>query len=289
VEAALDAFLDALAHEQGYSHNTIVAYGNDLNQFVSFLRQKGIAQWRAIGPAHIRAYTRALVARQYAASTVARKVAALKSFFHYLHGRELVPTDAAVGIGSPPVKKRLPRSLTADQVDRLLSAPSADATPKTLRDRALLALLLATGMRVSEVITLAMNQVDLVSGTVMCPSQEGGLRALTLDQHARNTLADYLEAGRPRLLRDPDELVVFLNHRGHPLTRQGLWLIIKSHARAAGLSFPVTPHTLRHSFAAHQVAQGTDLRQVQSMLGHANISTTNIYAKVAAQIGQNPE
>jgi len=288
MEAALSAFLEFLSEEQGYSGNTIAAYRNDLGQLISFLQRLDtpVTHWSQVNDRLIQAFVIDLRNREYASSTVARKVAALKSFFHHLHDKRIIHDDPTLELNSPKVKKQLPKSLTEEEISRLLAAPPGDDTPKTLRDRALLSMLYATGMRVTEVVSLSIGNVNLDEGAVYCLSQDNRPRRLPLTERAYQALASYIADGRPELLRDPDEVALFLNHRGERLTRQGLWLIIKVYAREVGLEEDVTPHTLRHSFAAHKISEGAELREVQRLLGHANVSTTHIYAQMASEQDQ---
>lgn len=279
------AFLDHLKNESDYSDNTIAAYRNDLSQFLSFLESEhpDRQKWAEVDRATIKDYVSYMREQPYASSSVARKVAAIKSFFHYLHDEEQLPQDPTQKIDSPKVKKRLPTTLTEDDVTRLLGAPASQKTPKNLRDMALLYLLYATGMRVTEVVSLQMSDLDLDSGVLYCPGKDGQVRTLPFDEETAAVLREYLTSGRPHLLKSGDELALFLNHRGRQLTRQGLWLIIKAYAREANLSADVTPHTLRHSFAAHKLESGADLQRIQQLLGHANISTTQVYAQVTEE------
>ena len=279
------AFLSHLKHESEYSDNTIAAYRNDLNQFLGFLESEHphLETWSQIKRDTIKDYVRYLREQPYASSSVARKVAAIKSFFHYLYEVGVVSDDPTEKIDSPKVKKRLPTTLAEDDVARLLAAPAAQKTPKNLRDLALLYLLYATGMRVTEVVSLQLSDLDLASNELYCPGKDGQVRTLPFDEETEAVLEEYLEHGRPHLVKNEEEKALFLNHRGHQLTRQGLWLIIKAYAREAKLGGDVTPHTLRHSFAAHKLESGADLQRVQQLLGHANISTTQIYAQVAEE------
>jgi integrase/recombinase XerD len=180
----------------------------------------------------------------------------------------------------------LPRILSVEEVEQLLAEPAKGTTPKALRDRALLDLLYATGMRVSEVINLRVSDLDMAEERVFCVSRDGVTRQMPLTSRARESLSTYLEKGRETLLQDQAETMLFVNQRGRPLTRQGLWLIIKSYAKAADLGPDITPHTLRHSFAAHRLADGTKLQRVQELLGHANISTTQVYMDIAEPSGE---
>ena len=285
MEAVLNLFLEFLSEEQRSSSNTIAAYTNDLNQFLSFIREgsEPVARWDEVTQGLLRAFVSRLQAKDYASSTVARKVAALRSFFHFLSTEKHIAVDPTHELSSPKVIKQLPKSLSANQVAHLMAAAPEDNSPKSLRDRALLALLYATGMRVTEVVRLSTHDIDLEREQIRCDSQIDRPRSLPLNAEAVETLAAYLELSRPQLIKDAGETALFLNHRGNRLTRQGLWLIIKVCAKKAGLPADVTPHTLRHSFAAHQISRGTGLREVQRLLGHANISTTHIYTQMVEE------
>jgi integrase/recombinase XerD len=279
----LSQFLSTLAVEKRYSDNTISAYRNDLSQFWEFLRSR---QGSAIEPGMVsaelvEAYVDDLQhgAQVYAPSTVARKIAAVKSFFHSMLEQGLVTTDPAARLNSPKVKKHIPKTLSPADVERLLAAPSRSGGSKALRDRALLELLYATGMRVTEVVNLTLEDLDWDNGLVSCPGKGDRRRQIPMAT-SQQPLAEYLERGRPNFAREESPPMLFLNHRGQKLTRQGVWLILKEAAEAAGLDGDVTPHTLRHSFAKHKLGQGEDLRRVQELLGHANLSTTQVYRQV---------
>jgi integrase/recombinase XerD len=283
MEAQLTAFLDSLRQEHNYSHNTIAAYKNDLGQFYKFLANyPEINFWKDVRNETIAGYVEYMKQRSYAPSSVARKVAALKSFFHHLFARSIIAADPTADIDSPKVEKRLPKTLSVEDVDRLLEAPTKKNTPKAMRDSALLALLYATGMRVTELVTLPVGDVNLAEGYLRCYGKDSSdSRDLPFDSRTQDILTRYLDKGRPNLAKDKGEDALFLNHRGQRLTRQGLWLIIKTYARQARLSTPVTPHTLRHSFAAHRLKKGANLQEIQELLGHANISTTQIYTQLS--------
>ncbi|VAW35702.1 Site-specific tyrosine recombinase XerD [hydrothermal vent metagenome] len=283
MEEQLHAFLKFLQTEFNYSNNTIAAYKNDLSQFVSFLQASYptlVADWHSIDSEVINGYVTHMKEQPYASSSVARKVAAVKSFFNYLLTNELIQENPTINIDSPKVKKRLPKTLSAEEVARLLEAPSQKNSPKNLRDMALLNMLYSTGMRVTEVVSLRLKDIDLENNILICLGKDDQMRELPFDQYTKAILANYMENGRPFLVKDKNEAAMFLNHRGQQLTRQGLWLIIKAYAKAADLSVTVTPHTLRHSFAAHKLNSGLDLQEVQKLLGHANISTTQIYTQL---------
>lgn len=277
----VDAFLKYLIEAKGYSENTLAAYRNDLAQFLAFL-SRYVSNWDEVDRDLILNYILYMKDREYASSTVARKVAAIKSFFHYMVAGGVFADDPTATLDSPKVKKRLPRTISVADVKRLLAEPAKLSTPKALRDRALLELLYATGMRVTEAVSLNVGDLNLPSATVRVGrSKEGKERILPLHKQAGEVLAYYLQKGRLQLMRDPEEPALFLNHRGQRLTRQGLWLIIKAYVEKAGIDADVTPHTLRHSFAVHKLEEGANLHEIQKLLGHANISTTQIYTHLS--------
>lgn len=275
----VDRYLAAMRAERGFSDNTTAAYRNDLVQFGEFLRADRaapLADPRDVPAEVVAGYVAFLHQSGYAVSTVARKIAAVRSFFGYLVRLGVIAANPTDGLNVPKVKKNVPRALQREDVEKLLAAPAGGSFAKALRDRALLELLYATGMRVSEMVTLQVSDVDLEAGEVRLTGRDGKPRALPLSDDAVRALVDYLTRGRDRFLKDPTEAALFINRRGRKLTRQGLWLIIKEQARSAGIS-DVTPHTLRHSFARRLLNDGADLRDLQERLGHANLSSTQVY------------
>lgn len=284
-------FLTFLEEMKDYSGNTIAAYRNDLTQFSAFLQEKhdiGSRQddipWPLIAPSHIVDYLLFLKEREYTTSTVARKVAAVKSFFHYLTAQQAVGEDPTSALETPKVKKHKPTSIAYDDILRLLAEPAKRKTSQASRDRALLEVLYATGMRVSEVVALNVGDVRLSpSASVRCRGRGGKERTMPLGPRAVQALEDYMEEGRPPLKPLDSEKALFLNHRGQRLTRQGLWLIIKRYVEVIGIEVEVTPYTLRHSFATHMLREGAGLQEVQRLLGHANVSTTQVYTELAGQ------
>ena len=294
LQTYLDQFLTALMHEGGYARNTMAAYRNDLSQLLQFLerQQSPIIAWSEVTPdllagfvdsiRNMKLVNRSGEEKAVAPSTVARKIAAVKSFFTYLQTKHIIPTDPAVGLEAPKVAKRTPHTMTHEEVERLLAAPGNGHAPKTLRDRALLELLYATGVRVSELVSLRLDDIDLADKAVRVKSEESEReRHVPMNDQAVESIQLYLDRGRPHFVKSSgNQAALFLNQRGQQLTRQGLWLIIKEYAQRAGLDYDVTPHMLRHSFAAHllQSNQAT-LSEVQRYLGHANISTTQIYVQ----------
>jgi integrase/recombinase XerD len=280
MEQYLQQFLTNLASEKGYSENTISAYRNDLTQFARFLSEQrgGAVELSEVTPEMVQAYVEKIQQPEggYAPSTVARKIAAVKSFFHALMDQGLIAADPATNLSSPKIKKSAPKTISRDELERLLAAPRAGNSPKHLRDSALLELLAATGMRVTEVVNLRLEDLDWEKAEVVCRGKGERNRRIPMGP-ARASLEAYLQTARPVLASDASPEVFFLNHRGRKLTRQGVWLIIKEAAETARIGVEVTPHTLRHSFAKSLVGTGESLRRVQELLGHANLSTTQVY------------
>jgi integrase/recombinase XerD len=278
----LARFLSHLTDERKLSANTTSAYRTDLEQFGQFIEERGKHDWRSLDRDDIIAFQIFLKERQYATSTLARRTAAVKSFCGYLHREGLLSGDPTAELESPRVDRTAPKSITVNLVDELLELPLAGSGPEALRDKAMLELLYATGMRVSELVALNQGDVDLEAECVRCGAQ-GKSRILPISGSTVTALEEYNDIGRPQLARGnrhPDT-ALFLNHRGKRLTRQGFWLILKRYAEKLGVE-ELTPHTLRHSFAAHMLANGADLRSVQTLLGHASISTTQIYQQSEA-------
>ncbi len=278
-------FLEYLEVEQGYSQNTVSAYRNDLGQFLAYLQRLDLARrprgWGNVTRDHIVSYMLDMKEREYASSTVARKVAAVKSFFNFLVEQEHLLRNPADELDSPKVEKHLPSAIPAEDVDRLLAAPQGES-PTAYRDRALLESLYATGLRVSELVALDVADVDVTAGTVRCVGKGNKERVLPVYDQALEVINDYVTIGRPILVKNNlEEQALFLNRRGKRLTRQGLWLIIKRYVDDLDIQGHVTPHTLRHSFATHMLRGGAGLREVQQMLGHANISTTQVYTQIS--------
>ncbi len=284
----IDEFLAYIAGERGLSVNTTSAYRNDLAQLAEFLASEAAREGQdgipvaAIDRERLAGFFLTLHERGYAPATVARKVAALKSFFHYLWRRHEIEADPTVGLGAPEVKKSLPQTISVSDVDVLVGQAQRKETVEGFRDTAMLRMLYATGVRVSELMMLDMSDVDLAAGTVRVVGRGGRERVLPLDPVTVSTLRTYTLRAWPFLVRrNPGQVALFLNHRGQRLTRQGFWLILKELVKESGLPIEVTPHTLRHSFATHKVGGGIALEQLRQLLGHASISTTQIYAQVA--------
>lgn len=278
-------FLSFLEEEKGYAENTIAAYRNDLTQFVSYIESKINDNWQNLDKEIISQYIEYLKSQTYSSSTVARKVAAMKSFSRYLIARGVIQNDPTATLDSPKVKKRLPKAISIEEINKLLEVTNNSDTPKSQRDHAMLELLYASGMRVTELVSLNVHDLDFEEGTVRVEGKSSRIkdRLIPLAEEALESLQEYVEQGRTQLLRSQDDPALFLNHRGQRLTRQGSWLIIKRYVAEVGISDNVTPHTLRHSFAAHKLSLGKSLQDIQKLLGHANISTTQVYTHLAEE------
>jgi len=273
-----------MAGERRMSDNTTAAYRTDLEQLCTFLQERSLDGWHAVTHDDMLAFMLFLRERRYATSTVARRTAAVKSFFSYLATLQLIASDPTSQIDSPRVDRYPPKAISQHQMDELLELPLRSSTPEGMRDKAMLELLYATGMRVSELVALCASDVSLDAGTVRCVGKAGRERVLPLTPTAATAVEEYLDAARAQIARGASEEseALFLNHRGKRLTRQGFWLILKGYADQVGLH-ELTPHTLRHSFAAHMLDGGAELREVQERLGHASLSTTQIYTHMPEQ------
>jgi integrase/recombinase XerD len=278
-------FLNFMSVEKGASGNTVAAYKNDLQQFDSFVTSLNgngkTRDWDRTERDLIVDYLLALRHKNYAEATVARKVAALKSFFQYLQAEGTIHGNPAESLESPRVGRSLPKPLSVTEVDELLEQPMKRNSPEARRDRAMLELLYATGLRVTELVSLDVDDVNMSGPYVRCLGKGSKERTIPIHEQAAAAVASYLNDGRAPLVKARKEPALFVNRRGERLTRQGFWLILKQYAKEANIGTSVTPHTLRHSFATHMLRGGAPLRNVQELLGHANISTTQVYTQIA--------
>ncbi len=271
----LAEFLDHLRSERGLSEHTLSAYSNDLKQFVEFLTEIGLNTFNEINRMTVTSYVKVMRDRNLASSSIARKLAALKTFFHWLVREQIVDRDPTLELERPKLPRGLPMVLTQPEVGRLIEGQ------RDLRDRAILELLYAGGLRVSELTTLNIVDISFDGGYIRCLGKGSKERMVPLSQTALRSIETYLAHLRPKIRARPTEKALFLNYAGRRLTRQAIWKVVKEAAKAAGISKEITPHTLRHSFATHLLENGADLRAVQEMLGHADISTTQLYTHVS--------
>ena len=275
----IDGFLTYIALERGLSANTAAAYRRDLDQAAAHFARAGAAGWHTVTPEQATAWVRALSADDYKVASLARKLSALRMLSQHLLRERIRDDDFGALLTMPKAERRIPHTLTADEAARLMTAPSGgDAF--ALRDRALLELFYSSGLRVSELAGLMLQQVDIEAGFLRVFGKGAKERVVPLGRKAGEAIATYVAAGRPKLVRTYTGSQLFLNHQGRALSRMGLWKIVKKHAARAGIAKNVKPHALRHSFATHLLSGGADLRSIQEMLGHASISTTQIYTAV---------
>ena len=278
MESYIEGFVKYLTEIKKSSKNTILSYQRDLRKFLAYIKAAGITEITKVNNTSLNSYILYMEKENFAPSTVSRNIATLKAFFNYLFKQGAIHEDPAERLKAPKLEKKMPGILSVEEVTLLLAQPSGSSN-KGLRDKAMLELLYATGIRVSELISLTVDDVNLLSGYVRV--REGSReRVIPFGSAAGQALRNYLDNARDGMIASGDEKVLFTNCSGQPMSRQGFWKVLKQYARRAGIEEDITPHTLRHSFAAHLVENGADLHSVQEMLGHSDVSTTQIYAKV---------
>ena len=277
----LDQFMDYLTLERGLSVNTRMGYGHDLSEFLAFLARKGRAGIQEVERRDILDFLMESKQKGLAAPSLARRLVAIKVFFRHLSREGLLATNVADAMDSPRLWKILPPTLSIEEVERLLAAPDV-STPRGLRDRAILETFYATGLRVSELAGLALESLHFDAEYVRCVGKGDKERVVPIGERAITAVRAWLERGRPAyaVKSGGASRAVFLSRTGRPLSRVTLWRYIRAYARQAGIRKEISPHTLRHSFASHLLANGASLRVIQEMLGHADISTTQIYTHV---------
>ncbi len=278
----VDIYLNFLAVEKGVSLNTLEAYGRDLIRYVAFLEQRGITHIRDASSDDVISFLGDLKAGGLIASSINRSLAAVRGFYRYLLTEKIIDENPLANIELAKVWMHLPDTLSREEMNLLLKQPGTK-TPLAVRDTAMLELLYATGIRVSEVVSLNMSNVNWQASYLIVVGKGNKERIVPIGREAFSCLNRYIEYSRPKLSKDGPVNTIFLNRSGTGLTRQGFWKIIKKYVRKAGLRKKVYPHTFRHSFATHLLEGGADLRSVQVMLGHADISTTQIYTHVTRE------
>ncbi|MDG4655684.1 site-specific tyrosine recombinase XerD [Ectobacillus antri] len=277
---ALQDFIHYMIVEKGLAQNTIVAYERDLKGYIQYIQKvEQVVSWQEVKRSHIVAFLHHLKMQNKSSKTLARHIASVRSFHQFMLREHIAEHDPSVHIETPQAERKLPKVLSVAEVEGLLQAP--DNTPFGIRDKAMLELLYATGLRVSELIQLDLADVHITMGFVRCVGKGNKERIIPLGRLATEAISTYIERGRASLVGKYTTNALFLNHQGNRLTRQGFWKILKKLAQKANIQKDLTPHTLRHSFATHLLENGADLRAVQEMLGHADISTTQIYTHVS--------
>lgn len=277
---SVDEFLAYLGVERGLAQNSIESYGRDLRQFGRFVRESAGLELSCVTQDTIMAYLAELKRQGKATSSICRSLAAIRGLYRFLDRERKIERDPTTNLGSPRQERRLPGVLSMEEVTRLLEVP-APRTPAGIRDKAMLETLYATGMRVSELLSLEVGDINVEMGYVRCVGKGSKERIIPIGRVASTWVETYLRSSRRKLVGGRNEKALFVNCRGRRMTRQGFWKIIKAYATRAGIDKDVTPHTLRHCFATHLLENGADLRSVQEMLGHVDISTTQVYTHVA--------
>lgn len=271
-------FIAYLQEVKKTSENTKVSYERDLRKFKNYLEENQILEVAEITEQHLQAYILQLKDAGRKPSTISRSIASMKAYFDYLEKLGYIEHDITQVLKAPKVEKKLPEILTTEETERLLEQPNG-CTPKELRDKAMLELLYATGIRVTELITLKITDVNLKMEYITCADNQKE-RIIPFGNVAKKAIDDYIEGGRPKLVSDEQSELLFTNCSGQAMSRQGFWKLIKHYGSKAGIHSDITPHTLRHSFAAHLISNGADLKAVQEMMGHSDIATTQIYSQL---------
>ena len=287
MQSSVDGFLDYMTVERGVSPNTLAAYRSDLAQLIEYLKANWFngngGGWEGVDEDMMSQYLLHLHALEYSDTTRARKVASSKSLFNFLVDEGIVTHDPTENISSPRIGRSLPDTLSADEVDSLLVSASKQETSDGMRDRAMFELLYASGLRVTELVSLNLADLDLEQGTVRCFGKGSKERLIPVHSGAVDVLRSYISEARPSFIKNTSERALFLNRRGQRLSRQGFWLILKAQSKRAGITKKITPHTLRHSFATHLLQGGAPLRHVQELLGHSSITTTQVYTHLTSE------
>lgn len=280
METYIEGFIKYLSEIKKSSKNTILSYQRDLHKFFAYLEDARVKDITKVNHTSLNSYILLMEKENFAASTVSRNIATLKAFFNYLFKQGVIMEDPAERLKAPRIEKKLPGILTVEEVTLLMNQPSGMSN-KEIRDKAMLELLYATGIRVSELISLTIDDLNMTSGYIRV--NEGNReRIIPFGSAAKQSLKNYLKNARNGMVASDDEKILFTNCSGQPMSRQGFWKVLKQYAKRAGIEEDITPHTLRHSFAAHLVENGADLHSVQEMLGHSDVSTTQIYARLTS-------
>ena len=278
MQKEIDSFISYLHNIKRSSTNTQMSYQRDLKKFATFCEDRGITSVSKLRAKDLEAYVNGMGEEQFKPATVSRNIASLKAWVHFLQEESILKEDISTTLKVPKIEKKVPEIMTMNEVGTLLDQPSSN-NPKEIRDKAMLELLYATGIRVTELISLNLEDLNLQMNYITC--RDGSKeRMIPFGPKARAALLKYIESAREKMVLDSDSHILFVNCSGKAMSRQGFWKLIKYYAQKAGITTDITPHTLRHSFAAHLVENGADLKSVQEMLGHSDISTTQIYANM---------
>ncbi|MFA5096563.1 MAG: site-specific tyrosine recombinase XerD [Candidatus Omnitrophota bacterium] len=275
----IDTFLNYLSVERGLANNTITSYREDLNTYLDFIAKSDIDALSKIDKSNITGFMFDQKGRGIAVNSIARRLAAIRMFHRFLTRERIVKSDPSALIDSPKLWKKIPETLTLNEVEELIAQPDVRRS-QGIRDRAILETLYATGMRVSEAVNLKKDSVNLDIGFLRCIGKGNKERVIPLGKKAIAAINKYLEKARPKFLKNKESESLFISRFGRKISRQSFWKILKKYAKSARIKKPIKPHILRHSFATHLLERGADLRSVQEMLGHSNISTTQVYTHI---------
>ncbi|MHA0855520.1 site-specific tyrosine recombinase XerD [Paenibacillus sp. CMAA1364] len=276
----LASFIQYMDEEKGLTRNTLESYERDMTQFLNYIDERGIDSLQQINRSHIMMYVTDMKQKGRAPATITRKIVSIRAFFHYSLKEMIVNQDPTLQLETPKLVKKSPQVLTVEEIDLLLSMP-AEIGIQGKRDKAMLELMYATGMKVSEIVSVDIQNVHTDLRYLHCIGASGKERILPFNSVTAHYLDIYIKDGRDKWIKDNKDIqALFLNTLGGRLTRQGFWKILKKYAKEAGIQMDITPHTLRHSFATHLLDRGADIRSVQEMLGHADISTTQLYSSM---------
>ncbi|GFZ99338.1 tyrosine recombinase XerD [Paenibacillus marchantiophytorum] len=277
----LQSFIRFLSVERGLARNTLESYERDLQQFVDYLQRQEITTWKDTNKMHITGYLSQMKLLGRASATLSRNLVSIRALFQFLVKERVIDSDPSIYVEAPKLEKKLPKILSIQEVEKLLAAPQAEMVSGA-RDKAMLELLYATGIRVTELISLNVSDVNLQMGFIRCIGKAEKERNIPLSSIATRCLTTYIHKDRIKMLKKTtEEEALFIGHLGTRMTRQGFWKILKRYAKEMDIASDISPHALRHSFAAHLIENGADLRSVQEMLGHSDISSTQMYVQVA--------
>lgn len=275
MEKLIGEFILYLHNSKNASKNTEVSYERDLKKLFRYLQDKGIHVLNDVTKTDLQGYLNEMERENLALSTISRNIASIRAFFQYLQKIDMIKEDPSESLKPPRIEKRIPEILSVEEVDRLLKQPNLN-TPKGIRDNAMLELMYATGMRVSELVHLQLTDINLQMGYVICHETERE-RIIPIGNVCKNAIVQYMEHSRGFFVKNTYEPALFTNCSGKTMSRQGFWKVLKGYVESAGISRDITPHTLRHSFAVHMLQNGADVKSVQEMLGHSDISSTQVY------------
>ncbi len=278
MQKEIDSFISYLHNVKKTSSNTELSYQRDLKKLRVYLEGKGIRNATDITEEALQDYVRDMAAEGFKPATISRNIASIKAWFHYMASNNMITKDISFALKAPKIEKKIPEIMTLTEVNSLLDQPKGDS-PKEIRDKAMLELLYATGIRVSELIGLRLNDLNLQSCMITCRDAHKE-RVVPFSATAKTAIVRYLNESRDKLIGEGKVETLFVNCSGVEMSRQGFWKLIKYYTKKAGIEADITPHTLRHSFAAHLVENGADLKSVQEMLGHSDISTTQVYVGI---------